>query len=468
VKTVLLLPLPEIGHCAPAIRIARRLRARGNTVKWLALPAICGHLENAGEEVLPLVSLLRGNLTGHLQERRALIEAAADGRFAQFVRALSPDVVVVDVILSLLLLPLQEIGIPGLTLSVTLPDDIDAKALSPWLDYTPSSGLWGSIKRRVLFAGLHLVAWILRLYDFENLVDMGRRSLIGQQLPKTILRRPGFTVLYHLPVPELIACSETFDFPREQVLHRHFVGPCVEAMKNLVPFPFDELDGRPLVVCAFGSMAHRYRGHRNALCRILEIARERPQWQWVVSTGQAFSTSTDIPANVIAREWLPQWELLQRAALFITHGGMASVKESILAGVPMLIIPGACDQPGNAARVMHWGMGLKIDAKATKGRLAGAIDRLLTEPGFRAATRKMQAHFIKDNESSRAEQLIEQTAECPLTQIPFTPRWNQWPMDTRMPSKDGAIPPACMDLHVEGKESDNNTFVLNSRNEPKE
>jgi UDP:flavonoid glycosyltransferase YjiC (YdhE family) len=42
-----------------------------------------------------------------------------------------------------------------------------------------------------------------------------------------------------------------------------------------------------------------------------------------------------IPANFIVQASVPQLEILQRAGLFITHGGMNSASEAMYYGVPL-------------------------------------------------------------------------------------------------------------------------------------
>jgi UDP:flavonoid glycosyltransferase YjiC (YdhE family) len=58
---------------------------------------------------------------------------------------------------------------------------------------------------------------------------------------------------------------------------------------------------------------------------------------------------------------VPQLKVLQIADLFITHGGMGSIKESIFYQVPMLVYPLDLhyDQTGNALKVETHGLGLR-------------------------------------------------------------------------------------------------------------
>jgi MGT family glycosyltransferase len=82
---------------------------------------------------------------------------------------------------------------------------------------------------------------------------------------------------------------------------------------------------------------------------------------------------------------VPQPEVLARAALFITHGGMNSANEALHAGVPMLVVPQGADQPLVAARVVELGAGLSIRTEDVSVETVRALARrLLDEPRFRA------------------------------------------------------------------------------------
>lgn len=58
-----------------------------------------------------------------------------------------------------------------------------------------------------------------------------------------------------------------------------------------------------------------------------------------------------IPDNIHIYEFLPQLEILRKASLFITHGGMNSMNEAIYFEVPMLVFPQGADQILNASCV---------------------------------------------------------------------------------------------------------------------
>src|SRR3989344_1867575 len=83
-------------------------------------------------------------------------------------------------------------------------------------------------------------------------------------------------------------------------------------------------------------------------------------YQIFLSIGN-FIKPTDlgkIPDNIYISAYLPQLEILKEADLFISHGGMNSVNESLYFGVPMLLFPIIQEQRINASRVEELGAGI--------------------------------------------------------------------------------------------------------------
>jgi UDP:flavonoid glycosyltransferase YjiC (YdhE family) len=118
-------------------------------------------------------------------------------------------------------------------------------------------------------------------------------------------------------------------------------------------------EGRPIVLCAFGTLGT---GERTVLMRrIAGLARLRPSYQFVVgSTGHA--DEFDGLSNVYVADWIPQRALLTYAAAAFVHSGNATLHECVMARVPMLVHPfDVNDQPRNAARVIRHGIGV-LDA----------------------------------------------------------------------------------------------------------
>ncbi|KAK8744542.1 hypothetical protein OTU49_000857, partial [Cherax quadricarinatus] len=67
----------------------------------------------------------------------------------------------------------------------------------------------------------------------------------------------------------------------------------------------------------------------------------------------------DIPDNVMISKWLPQQDILahDNVKLFITHGGIVSMQESLYHATPLLVLPISADQPKNGMFVRNSGLG---------------------------------------------------------------------------------------------------------------
>lgn len=111
-------------------------------------------------------------------------------------------------------------------------------------------------------------------------------------------------------------------------------------------------------------------------------------------------------AHIHTFAYVPQSYLLRYCSVFITHGGINSIKESIQATVPMLVIPLEVDQPGNAAKIVHKGLGLAghIVTESVEG-LVRKLTVLLNESGYK----EQLQHFSKKvNTGNRSEEKLMQ------------------------------------------------------------
>jgi MGT family glycosyltransferase len=105
-----------------------------------------------------------------------------------------------------------------------------------------------------------------------------------------------------------------------------------------------------------------------------------------MSVGQRTDIAAlgDIPANFIVRSFVPQLDILQHAALFISHAGMNSVHESLYYNVPMLLVPQQSEQNLVAWRAQQLGVGLKLDnRRVTPQRLREMAAHILKDAAFR-------------------------------------------------------------------------------------
>ena len=125
----------------------------------------------------------------------------------------------------------------------------------------------------------------------------------------------------------------------------HYTGPFLDEHVGEVPFPWQRLDGRPLVYVSLGTLRNRVASVFQAVataCATLDA-------QTVISLGawQGDAPALDL-SPAITVPYAPQRALLKRAAVCVSHGGANTVFEALAAGVPQVILPITDDQPANA------------------------------------------------------------------------------------------------------------------------
>ena len=170
-----------------------------------------------------------------------------------------------------------------------------------------------------------------------------------------------------------------------------FVGPSVMPQAGPATdtdFPWAALTGAPLIYISMGTM---YNAEAEFYHTCFEAFADTP-YQVVLSIGHRIADGAlrPPPANFIVRRHVPQVALLQRAALFITHGGMNSANEGILFHVPMLVLPQQADHYVVAQRVGELGAGVVLDrGQATVERLQALTAQVLADPSYKQQCEKI-------------------------------------------------------------------------------
>ena len=202
---------------------------------------------------------------------------------------------------------------------------------------------------------------------------------------------------------------EEFEFPRRKLpACFHFTGPfALPTARPEVPFPWERLNGKPLVYACFGTILgrqyHRYKAVAQAMAGI--------EAQLVLSLGggEVEALSFGLPHDAVVASSVPQLDILGRTELMITHGGMNSTLECLAAGVPMVAAPVTNDGPGIAARIEWTGTGVRVSA-ADFGpdALRSAILKVLNDPSFRDSARRFQGIIAERNGLRMAGDIVEQ------------------------------------------------------------
>ena len=168
-----------------------------------------------------------------------------------------------------------------------------------------------------------------------------------------------------------------------------------------------------------GSSTPRWEPCRTVLPRVFRTIAEAVaplDAQLVIALGGSkIALPTDLPGDPIVARFAPQVELLRRSSVAVLHAGLNGTLEALTAGVPIVALPIANDQPGVAARVLHSGTGRILHhgpfgqgSRFGVRSLRAAVADLLDDKAQRTHCRVLAARIAAVNGLERAVSLIEE------------------------------------------------------------
>ncbi|MEK0316171.1 macrolide family glycosyltransferase [Cohnella sp. 56] len=165
--------------------------------------------------------------------------------------------------------------------------------------------------------------------------------------------------------------------------HFHFVGPGLSGRRpqGVLP-PAGDDNGRRLIYISMGTVFNRVHEIYDLMFEAL-ASFDGDVW---MAIGNRISVAElgRVPSNFTVAPSMPQLDVLARADLFITHGGMNSVNEALYYNVPLIVIPLAADQPLNADRVQTLGAGIRLERDTlTSGAIRESVNRMLASEHYR-------------------------------------------------------------------------------------
>lgn len=151
-----------------------------------------------------------------------------------------------------------------------------------------------------------------------------------------------------------------------------------------------------LIYCSFGTVRPTtVKPLKTLLSKIVTLVSQKNRFSLIISSSvfNEFENGT----NIFVLGAVPQVDLLNYVNIFITHGGLNSIKESINAEVPMIVYPVDTnhDQVGNAARVSYHGLGMMGSFNDTMDIIQMRFDKLLTDLTYIESLRKFKDYENK-------------------------------------------------------------------------
>lgn len=386
---ILFFNVPGHGHVNPTLPVTAELRRRGHEIIYYNDEEFRPQIERTGTTFRPypgtpptsadIIKAVNGSL---IDVTLLVLDSAArllPGLMAEIERE-QPDLVIYDSLALGAALAAHRLGVPTVA------------SISTFV----LKGARGMITMRDI---LRIMGqFVPRIPRFSR----ARRALVkayGQPLPDSLVPvKADFNLVF--TAREL---QPETDFVDDRFA---FVGPSIDPnSRQKTDFPFEQLNRKPLIYISLGTI---HTADRDFYQQCFEAFGASPG-QVIVSAGSAdLSALGQIPANFIARSSVPQLEILRRADLFITHGGMNSVQESLYFGVPMVVLPQQTEQLFNGRIVAQAGAGILLERTA---QLWAAADRVLGDPAYRETAQRLGDALRAAGGYTRAADLIEAFAD---------------------------------------------------------
>ncbi|WP_245499312.1 nucleotide disphospho-sugar-binding domain-containing protein [Mesorhizobium sp. M1A.F.Ca.ET.072.01.1.1] len=224
--------------------------------------------------------------------------------------------------------------------------------------------------------------WACFLNQFLPLLNEARAGLGLCGLDKTV-------DLFQCADRYLLAISQTFDFSADSLPDNvRYVGPLLDqpnwSKGWAAPWPMDSGRPRVLVACSTGAQ-----GQDQLVQRIIS-ALGTLDVDAVATIGPHLdSRKLEAPRNVHLLHGAPHDLVMKEVCLVVTQGGHGTVSRALINGLPQLVLPNGRDQGDNAARVVSKGAGLRLPSSAPEAEIADAVSRLVQEPCYRDAARRL-------------------------------------------------------------------------------
>ena len=383
--------IPFHGHVNPTLPLIRELVARGDEVTYFSTAAFEARIQATGALYRAYGDSYSFEQTRKVAHIVHLGTQVADATYSLLpevldsVAAESPDYLMFDMSAPWGKIASRQLHIPAVASFPHLPffwrtalNDLRVlrKGIS---SIRPGYGYWRELRRQT--------ARIIKDYRLRD--------------PKSI------NVLSSSAVLNIVFSSRLF-----QPYEKHFdasylyVGPQIELDRQEEPMLIQKQVRQKLIYIAVGTV---YQANL-AFFRACIEAFADPQYLVILSVGRAIEPESlgPSPPNFRIKQYVPQLSVLEQADLFITHGGMNSISESVYYQVPMIVVPNTIEQAINAARVEQLHAGLYLDpSQLTPAGIRQAAEAVLAEPAMMSGLQQIRRSFEEAGGVARAADAIQ-------------------------------------------------------------
>ncbi|WSV99928.1 macrolide-inactivating glycosyltransferase [Streptomyces sp. NBC_01006] len=379
------------GHVNPSIEVIRELVARGHRVSYAIPASFAEKIAETGatpviwNSTLPtddepeawgteLIDNIEPFLNDAIQALPQLV-AAFEGD--------EPDLVLHDITSYPARVLAHRWGVPAVSLS---PNLVAWAGYEEEVGEPMAAGLRASERGRAYYARFR--AWL-----DENGIEEDSDSFAGRPRRSIVL------------IPRVL--QPHADRVDESV--HTFVGAC-QGDRSAAQGTWERpaaAAGKKVLLVSLGSTFTKQPAFYRAC---IEAFGDLPDWHVVLQIGK-FTDEAElgqVPANVEVHRWVPQLDILRRADAFITHAGAGGSQEGLATGTPMVAVPQAVDQFGNADMLQGLGVARHVPMEEADARtLRETVRALVEDPEVAARAEAIRAAMATEGGTRAAADLIE-------------------------------------------------------------
>lgn len=364
--------IPAHGHTNPTLGVVRELTARGHQVWYYSYAPFREKIEAAGatfvscDEATPEQDLSPREAARMGKDlalsTRVLVDVTLtlDHRVCAEMEQLKPDCIVADSMAMWGKAVARKLGIPFVSSTTTFAfNRFSAKIMKQ------SVGSLATMLFSMPKVGKQIKRLQAKGYPVKNVLD------ILQNDDNT------HTVVY--TSPQFQPCAETFSDKYA------FVGPSVRPAAGEIEKTRDKL-----IYVSMGTVNNDMLPfYRRCIAALGGL-----DCQVILSVGTAVPLEAfgELPEQVSVFPQVDQIAVLEKADVFLSHGGMNSVSESLYYGVPLVLLPQTSEQGGVAARVVQLGAGILLE-KQSQQAIRQEVRQVLEDPAYRENAAAISAGF---------------------------------------------------------------------------
>lgn len=291
------------------------------------------------------------------------------------------------------------LGIPFLTVCNALNLNEEPDVPPPFSPWACGNSAWARARNRIGYGASRVV-----MSPLHRVIDAYR---LKWGLAKYRDVEDSFSRL-----AQISQLPAAFDYPRKRLPQNfYYVGPLRKPKPVEIPFPWGALDGRPLIYSSLGTLQNG----RERVFRIFAEACSTLPVQLVIA-GMDLKNAYDLPGNTLAVSYAPQLQVLAKASLTLTHGGLNTVLDSLSCGVPAVVMPINYEQPAIAERVRWTGAGEVIRFRSlTPGKLREAILAVMQNSSCIESARRLAVSIDQAGGVRKAGDIVEAATRSALT-----------------------------------------------------